>query len=71
MALLLQSGCSIIKTHSRVSCGQEKTREHKCVIYVNQNYADFSLLYLKSYHTDFYEIYIFYALRIPYLTYQI
>ena len=38
-----------IQTHGHVLCGQESTHEHQCVIYTNQNYADFSLLYLKNY----------------------
>ena len=54
-----------------MSCGQENTREHKCVIYADQNFADFSLPYLKNDRADFYEIYIFYALHIHYLTYEI
>ena len=54
-----------------MSCGQENTRVHKCVIYADQNFADFSLLYLKNDRADFYEIYIFYALHIHDLSYEI
>ena len=43
----------------------------QCVIYANQNYADFGLLYLENYRADCYEIYIFYALHEHDLPYQI
>ena len=60
-----------IKTHGRVSCGQERRAEQRCVIYANQNYDDFTVPFLKNYQADFYQIYIFYALYTHHLPYQI
>ena len=50
--------CSI-KTHGRVSCGQARHTEHKCVIYANQNFANFSLPYLEKYCACLYQIIYF------------
>ena len=47
---------NIIKTDGHMSCGQENTHVHKCVIYKDQK---FSLPYVKNDPADFYKIYIF------------
>ena len=48
-----------------VVCQQpRKTQDAQCVIYRKRKVPDFDPLYLWNYSTDFYQIYIFYALYI-------
>ena len=51
-------------------CSQERYKM-QCVIYRKRKVPDFNPLYLWNYSTDFYQIYIFYALHTHYLTNQI
>ena len=60
-----------IKTHGRVSATKRHTRQSQCVIYRKWKVPNFNPLHLGNYSTDFYQIYIFYALHIYDLTYQI
>ena len=60
-----------VSRHTVVCQWPRETQDPQCIIYRKQKVADFNPLYLLHYLEDFYQIYIFYALHICNLTYQI
>ena len=59
-----------IKTHGHVSVSK-KDVQHTSVLFTGTAITVFNTLYLYNYWTNFYQIYIFYALYIHNLTYHI
>ena len=80
MSMCALSGHMVMCQWSRKTCdqytwscvsGQERCAAHKCVIYRNRKDTIFNTSYLYNYWTDFYQIYVFYALHIYDLAYKI
>ena len=61
----------ILSRHMVVCQRPRETQDSQRVIYRKRKVPNLNPLYLGNYSTDFYQIYIFYALHIRDLTYQI